>query len=125
MEAQETRDLAKGPVTATAAGVAVTLSIDEEGRPQVEAQNVAKGKVLASVPPAARKDAKVAELLARRTDLKRTASRVRQSLEQGMCRGDEFSGSELRELFANPMLSPLLRRIVFVGEGIVGYPIDG
>lgn len=81
--------------------------------------------MLASVPPAAKKDKRVAELLARRTDLRRTASRVRQSLEQAMCRGDVFSATDLRELFANPMLAPLLARVVFVGEGVLGYPVSG
>jgi hypothetical protein len=125
MEAEETKDLAKGPVSAKVGDVTVTLSIDEDGRPDVQALNTKTKRVLASVPPAAKKDKKVAELLARRTDLRRTASRVRQSLEQAMCRGDVFSAAELRELFANPMLSPLLARVVFTGEGVLGYPVDG
>ena len=41
-----------------------------------------------------------------------------------MCRGDVFSGAELRELSGNPMLSPMLQRVVFAGEGILGYPVD-
>lgn len=125
MEAEETKDLAKGPVTAKAGDIAVTLSIDDDGKPQIAAQNLKTQRTLASVPPAAKKDKKVAELLSRKTDLRRTSSRVRQSLEQAMCRGDVFAGFELRDLFANPMLSPLLARVVFVGEGILGYPVDG
>ena len=125
MEAEGTKDLAAGPVSARAGDVSVTLSIDEDGRPQVEARNVKTRRVLSAVPPAAKKDKRVAELLARRTDLRRTASRVRQSLEQAMCRGDVFAAAELRDLFANPMLSPLLARVVFVGEGVLGYPVDG
>lgn len=88
-------------------------------------RNEKTGRALSAVPPAAKKDKRVAELLARRTGLRRTASRVRQSLEQSMCRGDVFAAAELRELFANPMLSPLLARVVFVGEGVLGYPVDG
>jgi hypothetical protein len=125
MEAEETKDLARGPVSARAGDVTVTLSIDDDGRPQLQASSVKTKRVLASVPPAAKKDKKVAALLARRTDLRRTASRVRQSLEQAMCRGDVFSATELRELFANPMLSPLLARVVFSGEGVTGCPVDG
>ena len=125
MEAEDTRDLAHGPVVIKTGDIAVSLSIDEEGRPQVLAQNTKTQRALSAVPPAARKSPKVAALLERKTDLRRSVSRVRQSLEQAMCRGDVFSGVELRALFANPMLSPLLGRTVFVGEGILGYPRDG
>ena len=125
MEAEETRDLSRGPLTARVGDIAVTLSIDEDGQPQIAAQNTKSQKTLAAVPSAAKKDPKVAELVARKTDLKRSASRVRHSLEAAMCRGDVFSGAELRELTSNPMLAPLLGRIVFIGEGIAGYPVDG
>lgn len=122
MEAESSKDLAKGPVSVKAKDVVVTLSIDADGLPTVEA--VKGGRTLKDVPPAARKDPKVKELCERRTDLKRSASRMRQSLEMAMCRGDTFEGRELRELAGNPVLGPMLQRVVFLGEGITGYPID-
>src|SRR3712207_5890159 len=72
MEAEETRDLAKGPVSAKAGDVSVTLSIDDDGKPQIAVRNARTGRDLAAAPPAVKKDKRVAELLARRTDLRRT-----------------------------------------------------
>jgi hypothetical protein len=123
MEALESADLAKGPVTVAVGEVKVSLSIDADGVPQVAV--VKNGKTLASIPPAVKKNPKVAELTARKTDLRRSGSRMRKSLELAMCRGDTFTGAELRELNGNPMLAPMLQRVVFVGEGILGYPVDG
>ena len=63
-----------------------------------------------------------AALAERRMDLKRSASRVKQSLELAMCRGDTFTGMELKQLFSHPLLRPLLERLILIGEGIKGYP---
>lgn len=123
MEALETADLAKGPVTAAVGDARVSLAIDDDGMPEITV--VKKDKSMASIPPDVRKNAKVKELQARKIELKRSASRMRKALELAMCRGDAFTGAELRELSGNPMLSPMLARLVFVGEGIVGYPVDG
>jgi hypothetical protein len=123
METESIADLAQGPVTAQSGEVTVSLSIDHQGEADVLVTK--KGKPLAAVPAAARKDKKIAALLARKTDLKRTASRMRISLESGMCRGDVFTGTELWELIGNPIMRTMLEKLVFVGEGILGYPIDG
>lgn len=124
MEAKQIADLAQGPVSVTHDGVTVTLAITPEAQPEV---TVKRGdKPLKNVPSDVRKNKKVAALMERRTDLKRQASRVKQTLEAMMVRGDTFSGSELRQLFAHPLLRPALERLVVLGEGIRGYPIaDG
>lgn len=123
MEAEAVVDLARGPAVVTIRGVDVTLALDAGGQPELTARR--GDKVLKSLPPEARQHARVKELLERRTELKRQASRIRQSLEQMMCRGETITGSELRQLFAHPMLAPLLERLVLVGEGIMGYPVAG
>lgn len=121
--ADAVKDLAKGPVSLTKAGIAITLSLDELSRPAIE---VRKGdKQLKSVPPELKKDKKVAELTGRVTDLKRQAAAIRQSLEAAMCRGDAFTGEELRGWCAHALLAPLLARLVVIGEGIAGYPDKG
>ncbi|HEX2476927.1 MAG TPA: DUF5724 domain-containing protein [Lacipirellulaceae bacterium] len=118
--AEAVKDLAKGPVVAKKDGVTISLSLDEMSKPVV---TVLKGdKELKSIPPAVKKDKKVAELTARVTELKRQASGIRQSLETAMCRGDTSSGSELRDWCAHALVAPLLSRLVVVGEGIFGYP---
>lgn len=119
MEAKAVADLAKGPVTVKRGEVEVSLSLDEHGNPDVTITK--KGKPLKSVPAALKKDPDIAELSERKTDLKRQSSRMRQSLEAAMLRGDEFTGAELRKLFEHPILAPMLGQLVLIGKH-TGYP---
>jgi hypothetical protein len=66
----------------------------------------------------------VEELRGRLQELKRQRSRVRDALEEAMCRGDRFSAAELATLLRHPILAPALSRLVFVGEGVAGYPAE-
>lgn len=120
METREIADLAAGPIIVKAGDIQVSLRITEDGQPEVAAEK--KGKPLASVPPAAKKLPAVKELSERATMLRRQTSRMRLSLEQAMCRGDEFEAGELKTLAAHPVLWPMLERLVFAGEGLMGYP---
>jgi hypothetical protein len=94
----------------------------DQGEPELSVTK--QGKPLKAIPPGVKKNAKVAELVERKTDLKKQAARVRLSLETAMCRGDTFSGEELRQLFEHPVPAPQLERLVLVGEGILGYPVS-
>lgn len=123
MEGRESADLAEGPVVVTVGDVSVALSIDADGRPEIA---VRRGdKPLKSIPPAVKKDKAVAELVERRTHLKQSSSRMRTSLEEAMVRGDAFKAEELRDLMANAVLRPMLERLVFLGDGVAGYPTAG
>ena len=123
MEAKATADLAAGPVSAKKGDVTVTLSLDEQSQPVVA---VARGdKPLKSVPTDIKQDKQIAALLERVTDVKRQASRVKQSLEGAMVRGDSFTGDELRRLAEHAILWPQLNRLILIGEGIAGYPDKG
>lgn len=120
--AEELQDLAKGPVAITKDGVTVTLQLDSEAQPTV---SVARGtQPLKAAPAAVKKTPAVADLYARAKDIKRKSSRMRGALEQCMCRGDTFSSKELASLMGHPLVAPLLRRLVLVGEGILGYPVQ-
>ncbi len=122
MEGLATADLAKGPVTVKVDDLAVSLAIDADGVPEI---SVKRGdKWLKSLPPEAKKNEAVEELTERKTHLRRSASRMRQSLELAMCRGDSFSGESLGELMANVILRPMLERLVFRSEEIAGYPVS-
>lgn len=121
--ADEVKDLSNGPVQVSKSGVTVTLAIDDFSRPSVGIQ---KGdKSLKSMPPALKKDKQVAALVHRAADLKKHATAIRQSLESAMCRGDRFTGMELRQWHDHALLAPLLARLIVVGEGILGYPDRG
>jgi hypothetical protein len=120
LEAREVADLAGGPISVTHQGVTVTLDLDSLGQPTYA---VARGeKPLKSLPPAVRKDPAVSNLQGRRLELKRQASRMRETLELMMCREDPLTAEELPNLWAHPVLRPVLERLVFLGEGIAGYP---
>ena len=124
MEAREIADLAAGPISATADGVTVTLSIDDLGEPVL---TVARGdQALKAVPAKLRKHEPFVALQERKRVVERQASRMRQSLEQAMIRGDTFTGAELRELFRHPVLAPMLSQLVFMSaqpdNPFAGYP---
>jgi hypothetical protein len=128
MEIEEFGDLAKGPVVVKVGTTSVTLTVDAEGKPEVSASK--DGKALKSVPPAVKKDKRVAELTERAGALRRQVSRIRKALEQAMCRGDEFRGSELATLFGHPVLRTMLSRLVMIGSTqrggkLIGYPDKG
>lgn len=127
LETEAVADLAKGPVSASHGKgdkrVTVTLGVDAEGAAEVSA---ARGdKPIKSIPPEVKKAPEIAALIERSRELKKSGSRMRQGLEAAMCRGDEFTGEELRGLWTHPVLRPMLARLVFVGAGdtpLMGYP---
>ena len=124
MEAKAVEDLGDGPIEAVVEGVKVSLGIDAWG--EVEWSITKDGKTLNDIPAKLKKNPKIVALRERKVELKRQASRIRPSLEQFMVRGDEFSGTELRELMEHPLLAPMLKNLVIIGEGIKGFPIhDG
>jgi hypothetical protein len=122
MEREEIADLAAGPVTVEVGDAAISLAIDEFGEPVVTVEK--KGKVLKSIPAKARKDPKVKELSKRRTALRRQRSRIRGALESMMVRGDLLDSGELADLLGHPLIRPMLTSVVFVGDELVGYPIE-
>jgi len=123
MEGQETADLAGGGQAVVVGETRVTLSIDPMGQPQIDVEK--GGRRLQRVPAALRKDQRVAALRERRGQLVRQAARMRRSLEEAMVRGDRFAASELEELLKHPLLAPMLKQLVFVGEEAIGYPTVG
>ena len=122
MEQQAVADLALGPVVLARGDVTLTLAVDADGVPSLSVEK--KGKPVKTLPAALKKDAEVEALKSRLQELKRQRSRVRDALEDAMCRGDRFTSSELRTLLAHPILAPSLSRLVFVAEGTAGYLAD-
>lgn len=122
MEAQAVADLAKDPVSENHEETTVTLAIDDAGAPELTI--VKAGKPIKAIPAKLRKHKPFAELKGRVAELRRQASRMRLSLEEAMCRGDTFTGAELAELLAHPILRPMLERLVFIGDktNLIGYP---
>ena len=115
MEQQAVADLAQGPIVLERGEVTLTLAIDADGVPSLSVEK--QGKPLKTLPAALKKDAEVEALKERLQELKRQRSRVRDALEDAMCRGDRFSSSELRTLLAHPILAPSALAAGVRGEG--------
>jgi hypothetical protein len=123
MEQAAVADLASGPLVLERGDVTLTLAIDLGGVASLTTMK--NGKPLKSLPSALKKDAEVEELKERLQELKRQRSRVRDALEEAMCRGDSFAAAELRTLFEHPVLAPSIAKVVFVGDDVAGYPAEG
>ncbi|WP_299409360.1 DUF4132 domain-containing protein [Acaryochloris sp. IP29b_bin.148] len=126
MEGMAIQDLAAGAVSVEIDPVTVSLSITPDGKPQISV--LKNGKSLKSVPAKLRKNPEIKALQQRKKEITQQASRITQSLEQSMCRGDQFTGTELKQLLAHPLLKPVLQRLVFIESdtGVAGLPqVDG
>jgi hypothetical protein len=123
MEAEAVRDLAAGPVVARHEDLTVTLTLTSDGTPELD---VRRGeRALKSVPAAAAKVPEIAALRSRVTELRQQTSRMRSSLEASCVAGERFERADLEQLFAHPVLAPMLRELVVVSdEGVVGFAVD-
>ena len=121
--AGEVADLAAGPVTVSVGPVTVALSLSPLGVASVEQAKA--GVPLAKLPPDVKKHAAVAELLERKKALTRTVAGSKRSLEEAMCAGSRFRGSELPALLAHPLVRPLLERLILKTPAGLGYPVNG
>jgi hypothetical protein len=121
MEVEAVADLAEGPIQADVDDFQIRLSINDLGEPEL--QFFKKDKPVKTLPSAIKKNERVAELLERTQQLDRQVSRMRLSLENAMCRGDEFTMSEIKELLRHPMLRVMLEQLVLVSQRGLGYPV--
>ncbi|MBZ0319218.1 MAG: DUF5724 domain-containing protein [Anaerolineae bacterium] len=119
MEAREIADLRKGPVIAETEGVRMALRIDTLGKPQLAIEK--QGKPLKAIPAKLKKFPSFVELRERAHMITQQGSRMRLSLEESMCRGDLFTAKELRDLTTHPVLAPMLKSLVFIGDEGMGY----
>ncbi|WP_009632811.1 DUF5724 domain-containing protein [Synechocystis sp. PCC 7509] len=121
MEAQAIADLVKQPQTVAIEDLVVALAI-EQGQPKITITN--NSKPLKAIPAKYKKEQSIVQLQERKQDITRQASRMRLSLEQAMCRGDRFTAEELQQLCTHPVLAPMLEKLVFIGENVIGYPVQ-
>lgn len=121
MEIEAITDLAAGPVHVQVDEYQFTLGVNDLGEPVLETAK--KGRAIKTIPSAVKKNERVSALLERKRMLDRQVSRMRLSLEQAMCRGDQFTAAELRTLFRHPMLKAMLEQLIFVSSQGLGYPV--
>ena len=132
MEALEVQDLIDGRISITFGDTTITLAINEWGKATLSARR--GDKELRGIPARLRRDPQVVHISLRKRELEQQAARIRAALEQAMCRGDRFTGAELRTMLRHPILAPMLRQLVFLVEPAspsevssaiaMGYPVD-
>ena len=114
MEAEASADLRSGSIEAVDGAVRGVLSINALGEPELIFEK--NGKTLKDLPAASRKAPALTALRARKTQLAQQTSRMRQSLEEAMIRGDRFTQHQLREFESHPLLKPMISCLLFVSE---------
>ncbi|OAB45740.1 DUF4132 domain-containing protein [Paenibacillus antarcticus] len=97
----------------------VQLLIDDEGKSEIGIMR--KGKALKSVPAKYKKDEYIADLKEMRVELTEQYRRARKELERSMESGNTFTLQELKGLSGNPVITPLVRTLVFKSGETLGY----
>ncbi len=119
--AKETADLAKGPVTAKAKDVTLSLKLGDFAEPETTPY---RGKEeFKSLPKEAKANKSIEELLERKKDLKRLVSSTKRKLEMAMCAGDRFTAAEL--IMTHTLVRPFVERLVLKNEAGIGYSVQG
>lgn len=99
--------------------VEIKLTIDEVGIAEIVCAKA--GKALKSIPAKLKKHEYVVEINKLKKDLKDQHVRARKSFETAMENGEVFKGEELITLCKNPVLSPIIKKLVFKSMDFIGY----
>ncbi|OPA74206.1 hypothetical protein BVG16_24040 [Paenibacillus selenitireducens] len=97
----------------------VQLLIDEEGQSEIGITR--KGKELKAIPAKYKKDEYISALKEMKSELTDQYRRARKELERSMEAGNIFTLQELKGLSGNPVITPLLRTLVFKSGEVLGY----
>lgn len=95
------------------------IEIDEQGDNEI--QVCKNGKKQKSIPAAYKKDETVLKLKEIHSQWKEQYRRSRKMLEQAMEEHTAFSAEELHAMYKNPIVSPMLRKLVLIGDEKIGF----
>ena len=98
------------------------LLIDDQGAAGIRCCK--DGKLLKSIPAKAKKDPYVLRLQDMKKQLTEQYRRTRRMFEQAMEDGAEFTLEEMGQLWQNPVVSPIVSRLVFKSADYLGF-FDG
>jgi hypothetical protein len=99
------------------------ISFDSDGKAAMNIES--NGKKLSSVPSKYKKESLVLEGMDVLKSLKEQHKRARASLERAMVGRDVFKAEELDLLMSNPVLVPMLSKLLFASEDAVGLWREG
>lgn len=103
--------------------IELRLEIDEYGQSEIICTK--EGKKLKNIPAKLIKHEYVKEIKVVHNSLKNQLIRVRQSFEEAMIKEEYFEVEELNILSKNPVISPIIRHLVFLHDDYLGYFVDG
>nr|WP_308626095.1 DUF4132 domain-containing protein [uncultured Eisenbergiella sp.] len=95
-------------------GVFLCLYVDENGRPSIMAEK--DGRPLKTVPARLKKNAYYLQLKEIHTKLKEQYARCVKMFEQAMEEREAYRYEELQALLCNPVIAPVVRSLVFIGD---------
>lgn len=95
------------------------LTIGEDGEAEVAFEK--DGKKLKSVPKSVSKDTYFLELKQCAKELKEQKRRAKKSLERAMTERTDFEANELSVILDNPVLAPMIGKLVWLSDGRLGF----
>ena len=107
----------------TVGDMQLSLEMDESGLAELVIEKA--GKRLKSVPAAIKKEPYVKEISDVKSSLKAQFTRARKSLEKAMENRDAFGFGEVSELMNHPVISPLIKKLVFRSGKALGFLSSG
>lgn len=123
MESKQVQRILSSETEVRSGETVVKLIIDDEG--QAEILTFKGEKMLKAIPPTLKKDKKILELGEYKKTLKEQFRHSRGGLEEAMIRGDEFIFAEIENLFAHPVISKHLEKLVFISGENHGFYENG
>lgn len=99
------------------------LSIDDQGSAEICCRK--DGKQLKAIPAKAKKDPYVVRLTDMKKQLTEQYRRTRRMFEQAMEDGAAFTLAEIRQLWGNPVVAPIVSKLVFRTEDALGFFVGG
>jgi Trp operon repressor len=123
METEEARTILENAEALHFDDVQIRLEVDEHGKSSL---HITRGdKALKAIPAKLKKDKSIVALKEFNKTLQNQYKRTRQSLEEAMVNGDEFSLSEIQTLMTHPVVSPMLRKLVLKSGEALGFWQEG
>ncbi len=98
------------------------LSLDNIKNPEIVVNKA--GKKLKSIPAKYKKHEHIIKIKEAKKDIKEQFSRARITLEEAMINSDRFSIEELRLINTHPVVKEVIKSILFVSDGFIGFLKD-
>ncbi|MDR1925791.1 MAG: DUF4132 domain-containing protein [Planctomycetaceae bacterium] len=124
METEKSKELAKYIVPKKIDGFELSVQIDEFGKPAIRSLKE-DGSELKDIPTKLKKHSYVDELKEVIKTFRDQFRSVRTNFEKSMENGSEFTADELSNLSQNPVIFPIISKLVYCANGAFGFFAEG